>query len=259
MRIDSPWKTLTAVALGTALAPLDTAVNIAFPAITEAFAIPVPTIQWVVVCYVLTYAGLLLNFGRWADISGHRKVLILGLVWSIFALVLCALAPSYEWLLFFRVLQGVGSALVLAASPALVTLAFPVQARSKAVAAYGFCYAAAFAIGPLVGGILIEHWGWAAVFWFRVPLAAVALLLSLFLLSETAKKTISSQRYFDLLGGISLSAMIVCLLLAINRAGAGDAPALIVGMLVLAITIGLLFIRQELRCPQPIVDLSLFH
>lgn len=251
------YKALAAVALGAALAPLDTAVNIAFPAITEAFAVPVSAIQWIVVCYVLTYASLLLNFGRWADISGHRKVFLLGLVWSIFALILCALAPAYEWLLFFRILQGIGSAMVLASGPALVTLAFAAGARSKAVAAYGFFFAAAFALGPLIGGVIVEHWGWAAVFWFRVPLAGLALLLSVSLLTEAPPGHVHKQ-HFDVPGGIALSCMIVSLLLAVNRASAGDFPAAL-GIAAVAAVAGVTFIRQELRCAQPVFDLALFR
>src|SRR5262249_58303367 len=83
------WLALLIVSLGAAVGPLDTAVNIAFPAITTAFGIAVTTVQWVVICYVLTYASLLLGCGRLGDVIGHKRVLLLGLGWSTLSLFLC--------------------------------------------------------------------------------------------------------------------------------------------------------------------------
>src|SRR3954447_22905305 len=94
---------LVPLGLGISVVPLDTAVNIAFPDITGSFGLPIPTIQWVVICYVLTHAGLMLAFGRVGDISGHASVFRAGLAWNIAAFLLCAAAPSFTALLFFRV------------------------------------------------------------------------------------------------------------------------------------------------------------
>jgi MFS family permease len=96
------WLTLGIVGLGVATGPLDSAVNIAFPAITQAFAISLPTIQWVIICYVLTYASLLLSCGRLGDVVGHRRVFLVGLGWSAVSLVLCGAAPTFGWFLAAR-------------------------------------------------------------------------------------------------------------------------------------------------------------
>src|SRR5271156_2848075 len=109
----SATRHLVAIGLGTAVVPLDTAVNIAFPAITRGLGLAIGDIQWVVISYVLTYASLLLVFGRLGDRLGHGAIFRIGLVWSVVALALCALAPSFAWLLVCRILQGIGSALVL--------------------------------------------------------------------------------------------------------------------------------------------------
>src|SRR5215510_15781960 len=114
------WLRLVLVGLGTAVVPLDTAVNIAFPDITTSFGLPIEAIQWVVICYVLTYTSLMLAFGRVGDIFGHGRVFRAGLLWSAMALLLCAVAPAYGWLLFFRVLQGIGAGLVISVAPAFV-------------------------------------------------------------------------------------------------------------------------------------------
>ena len=182
MHIDLAWRTLLVASLGASLAPLDSAVNIALPAITQAFAVPVPAIQWVIICYVSTYAILVINFGRWGDASSHRNIFILGTLWSSGGLIFCAIATDYQSLIIARIAQGIGTALVLAVSPALVTLAFPIQQQTKVLATYNFLFAAAFAIGPLVGGWLIQLAGWSAVFWFRVPIALVSALLAWWLL-----------------------------------------------------------------------------
>ena len=165
------------VGLGTSVVPLDTAVNIAFPTITAGFALPIQMIQWVVICYVLTYSSLMLAFGRVGDIFSHGRVFRIGLLWSGAAFLLCAVAPSYNWLLFCRFLQGIGASLIVSCAPALVLELFPEERRSRAVGAFALIYAVGSAAGPLVGGALVAQWGWPAVFWFRAPIALTALLL----------------------------------------------------------------------------------
>ncbi len=169
---------LLPIALGTLVAPLDTAVNIAFPGITQAFGLPVSAIQWVVVCYVLVYGCLLLACGRVGDIYGHATVFRLGLAWSAAAYLLCAWAPSYGWLLACRAMQGIGAALVLSCGPALATAMFAEYLRPRALGAYAMVIALGGALGPMLGGVLVQVWGWEAVFWFRAPIALLALALS---------------------------------------------------------------------------------
>src|SRR6266700_2856829 len=167
---------LLLVGLGTSVVPLDTAVNIGFPAITGSFSLPIQMIQWVVICYVLTYASLMLAFGRVGDIFSHGRVFRIGLLWSSAAYLLCAVAPSYGWLLFCRFLQGIGASLIVSCAPALVIGLFPESKRSRAVGVFTLMYAVGSAAGPLLGGVLVEIWGWPAVFWFRAPIAMTALL-----------------------------------------------------------------------------------
>ena len=107
------------------MVPLDSAVNIAFPDITGSFGLPIAMIQWVIIAYVLTHAGLMLAFGRVGDIWSHSGVFRAGLAWSTAAFLLCAAAPSFGWLLFARVMQGVGAGLVLSCAPVLVTSFIP--------------------------------------------------------------------------------------------------------------------------------------
>ena len=173
----TPFAGLFVVSLGASLATMDLAVNVAFPSISAAFDLETRSIRWVVICYVLTYSSLMLAFGKLGDRVGHRRVFRAGLVVSVLAYVLCALAADYPSLLAARIVQGVATALVLSCAPALATLLFDESRRVRALGGYGSLTSLASALAPLVGGASIAALGWSGVFWFRVPLAALALLL----------------------------------------------------------------------------------
>src|SRR5580704_2206572 len=130
-----PWQ-VAMVGLGTAATQLDTSVNIAFPAITRGFGLAIADIQWVVICYVLTYASLLLALGRIGDTVGHALVFRIGLLWSTVALLLVGWSPSFGAMLLFRCLQGIGAALVLSCSAALVISLYGERLRSYALGIY---------------------------------------------------------------------------------------------------------------------------
>lgn len=254
----SRWLTLGSVGLGVAIGPLDSAVNIAFPAITAAFSIPLPDIQWVIICYALTYASLLLVFGRLGDIVGHRRVFVFGLSWSVISFVLCGMAPTFGWFLLFRGLQGVGTALVLSCGPALVTLAFSEEERGKILGLYNMLFAIAHALGPLTGGLLVTRWGWSAVYYFRAPLALLSAIL-LLILGPPATRVKDGQR-FDIPGAIALTFTLVSFLLGFNRAQhlgwlSGSA------LLLYGLACGSLafFVWHETHSAEPVIDLGLFR
>src|SRR5262245_401694 len=252
------WLAPLIVSLGVAIGPLDTAVNIAFPAITTAFGIAVTTVQWVVICYVLTYASLLLGCGRLGDVIGHKRVLLLGLGWSALSLFLCGWAPTFGWFLVFRSMQGIGTALVLSCAPALVTLAFPEAERGTVVGVYTLLAAVASTLGPLLGGQLVALWGWSAVFYFRVPIALSAAVLTVFWVRQPV--AVAPGQRFDSIGALTLTAAIAGVLLALNqsnRLGWLALPALLVGGGA-GSCLGL-FIWHELRCAEPVLDLRLFR
>jgi len=239
------------VGLGTAVVPLDTAVNIAFPAITRGFALATTDIQWVVICYVLTYSALTLALGRIGDIYGHVRVFRAGLLWSTVALALCALAPTFATLLVARFLQGIGAALILSCGPALATAAYGETRRSRALGVYFMMFAAASTLGPWVGGALVQQWDWPAVFAFRVPIAALALLLSWGLPAPQP----GAREPFDFLGAVLLAAALTAMLLTFNRIGEPAAmPLALVALAVFAA-----FFRHEARSKNPIIDPSVFR
>jgi len=165
------------IGLGVSLVPLDFSVNVAFPAITNAFLLPTQSIRWIPFSYVLTYGLLVIGFGALGDRLGHVHIFRAGLVLAIFALSMCALAPNYHLLIAARILQGISAAIVLSCAPAMVTFLYAESKRTKALSIYGSMTAVAGVIAPLIGGFLIAWVDWPGVFWFRVPIAILSLLL----------------------------------------------------------------------------------
>ncbi len=252
-----PRMRLVLVGLGISVVPLDTAVNISFPDITGSFGLPIAMIQWVVICYVLTHAGLMLAFGRIGDMWGHGRVFRAGLLWSVVAFLLCSSAQSFGWLLFCRFLQGIGAGLIISCAPALVTGLYPEARRSHALGIFTLMFAVGSASGPLIGGALVARYGWPSVFWFRAPIALTSLLLLRGLPRAAGDRR--DQR-FDNFGAVLLAVGLASLLLALNavpRLKTGDYLA--VFLLPVACVSLVTFVWWEGRAAQPIVRVELFR
>ncbi|MDO9296298.1 MFS transporter [Bradyrhizobium sp.] len=245
------WQ-IAMIGLGTATTQLDTAVNIAFPAITRGFDLGISDIQWVVICYVLAYASLLLALGRIGDTIGHAVVYRTGLVCSAVAFLLVGYAPSYGAMLAFRCMQGIGAALVLSCGAALVTSLYGEQQRSRALGIYTMMMALGLMLGPLLGGVLVAIWDWPAVFWFRIPIAIAALLL---LRGLPASQPHGSREPFDIPGGIALALGLVTMLMAFNRIR--ELSAIWLGLLSALAFAG--FIFRQSRAARPIIDFAVFR
>jgi MFS family permease len=171
----STSRPLLVAALGVLTVFLDSAVNIAFPAISAAFGVPDTSIQWVVLTYVVTFAGALIPAGRLADRAGHGRVFRAGLALTGLTHALCGLAPAWGWLLGARILQGLGAALVMASAPALVTLSTDASRHGRALGQLGLAASLGMVLGPLAGGALVGALGWRVVYLGRLPLVALAL------------------------------------------------------------------------------------
>jgi MFS family permease len=150
-------------------------VNVAFPAMAAAFAIPPEQVRWVIVCYVLAYAVLSFVGGTLGDVVGHARVFRLGLAGSAAGFALAALAPTFGWLLAGRVVQGLSAGLVYGTTPALVTLGLAEAGRTRALGFLAAAIGLANSLGPVLAGWLVAQHGWPAVFLVRAPLAVLAL------------------------------------------------------------------------------------
>lgn len=262
-RVDAPGRRMFVVAcLGGALSSLDSTVNIAFPAIIDGFDVDVSALQWVVVSYVLTYAALLLPFGRLADRAGHRRTLVLGCVVSAAAVTSCAVAPTFGVFLGGRIVQGVGIALVLASAPALITLSVPEHRRARSLGLFQMSVAAGFVAGPPLGGVLLALWDWPAVYLFRVPVALGIVALATLRLAGPAPAvpTAGSPAPSDLPGAVTFAGgLAAALLVASTGSQLGWASPAAVGLVLVAVGVLGAFVAVERRAPAPLVDLSLLR
>jgi MFS family permease len=163
-------------AVGALVISLDSTMNIAFPAIAAAFAVPPERVRWVIVCYVLVYALLSLVAGALADRVGHGRVFRLGLALSVIAFVMGGLAPTFGWLLIARVLQGLGGGCVYGTAPGLVTLGVASDQRGRALGFLAAAMGLGLTVGPVIAGVLVDAFGWRAVFHLRVPLMLATLI-----------------------------------------------------------------------------------
>jgi MFS family permease len=252
----APLWPLLVVGLGTLVVPLDSAVNIDFPFIVRHFDLPIPMIQWVVISYTLTQTSLLLVFGRIGDMLGYRRIFLVGTGWSTLAFLACALAPSYPVLLAARVAQGIGAGLILSCGPALATSLFPEAMRTRTLGIYTMMFGIGGALGPSVFGLLVERFGWSAVFGFRAPIALAAFLLAWKLPVPSRP---AHREAFDAAGGTFLALGLSFMLLALNQAHRlaemSPWPVLCIGLSVAGFV---LFARQERRCTRPIINLRYF-
>lgn len=241
--------------LSALLGSLDSAINIGFPAITGAFSLEVTAIQWVIVGYVLTHASLLLGCGGLADLWGHERVLIYGLLVSAVGFACCGSAPSYGWLVGGRMIQGVGAALVFATAPALVTLAVPAEGRGRALGVYQMSNAVGYAIGPLIGGILIDTLGWRATFLFRVAPALLLAALAAGKLPVLGTRKDSAR--FNFLGALTLAAGVAgCLLTPSQARALGWSSPQVVMLAAASLACFAGFVVVKYRAPAPMVALT---
>ena len=251
----SAWR-VSVVGLGTLVVPSDSSVNVAFPAIIGFFHLPMTEIRWVPIVYMLAQTSLMLIFGRVGDIVGYRRLFLTGLAVSGAGLLGCAIAHSYDVLLAGRAVQGIGGGLLLACGPALVLRGEPEAARARVLGSYTMLYSLGFVVGPVVAGPLIKHFGWQSVYWFRVPIAAVAFLAAWTL---PASEPPTGIQRFDLAGAILLALGLTFALLGLDRLHvAAVAPLWPLGLGVLATMVLWAFVRQEQRAPQPIIAMQSF-
>jgi MFS family permease len=166
-------------AAGAFVVSLDSMMNIAFPAMATAFAVPPETVRWIIIGYTGTYAIMAFAGGAAADVVGHLRVFRIGIALTALAFLAGALAPGIGWLLAARVLQGVAGGLVYGTAPGIVTLAVAPEHRGRALGAFNAAMALGFAIGPLPAGALVDAFGWRAVFVARLPLAAAVFAATL--------------------------------------------------------------------------------
>jgi EmrB/QacA subfamily drug resistance transporter len=247
---------LAATILGSSLAFIDgTVVNVALPALQTALNATVSDVQWVVESYALLLASLLLVGGSLGDLYGRRKIFVWGVLLFALASAGCGVAPAISWLIFARAVQGVGAALLVPGSLAVISASFPSTERGRAIGTWSGFTAITAAIGPVLGGWLVQHASWRWVFFINVPIAVIVVVLTLWKVPESRNTEISRQLDWQgaLLATFGLGAVTFALIELPKRGAAAG----IVGVVGLGALAG--FCVVELRSPSPMVSLSLFR
>ncbi|SFA99465.1 drug resistance transporter, EmrB/QacA subfamily [Collimonas sp. OK607] len=253
-----PW-VLSATILASSMVFIDgTVVNVALPALQRAFGASATDVQWVVESYALFLAALLLVGGSAGDRFGRRRVFTLGVGLFAVASVWCGLTGNVMQLIFARAVQGIGGALLVPGSLALISASFPEIERGKAIGTWSGYTAITAAIGPVVGGFLIEHVSWRLAFLINVPLALLVIILTFRYVPESRDPRASGS--LDWTGAALASIGLGCLVYGlIESSNKGWSDVAVITTLVLAVLMIAVFIRVELRHPAPMLPLRLFH
>ena len=247
---------LLATILGSGLAGIDaTVVNVALPAIGESFDSSFTTLQWTVTAYSFTLAAFILLGGGLGDRLGRRRVFVVGVVWFASASLLCGIAPSAGVLVAARALQGVGAALLTPGSLAMLQASFVPDDRARAIGAWSGLGGVATAVGPFLGGWLVDVASWRWVFWINLPLAALVVWIAARHVPES--RDVHATRGLDLAGAALGALTLGGLSFGLIEAGAGGALALPAGLL--GVLAGVAFVVVERRAAHPMLPPDVFR
>ena len=249
---------LVATILASSMAFIDgTVVNVALPALQANLNATIMDVQWVIEAYSLLLAALLLVGGSLGDHYGRRRVFLAGVALFAVASAWCGLAANIGQLIVARAAQGLGAALLVPGSLAIISSSFPVNERGRAIGTWSGFSAITTAIGPVMGGWLIEHVSWRAVFFINVPIALLVILISLRSVPESSDKESKGLDWWGaILGALGLGALVYGLIES-SRLGFDDRSVLVA--LVAAAVLLALFLIIETRVSNPMLPLALFR
>ena len=247
---------LIATILGSSMAFIDgTVVNVALPAVQAALHATASDLQWVVESYALLLASLLLLGGSLSDLYGRRRVFVIGVLAFAISSAWCGFASSIEFLILARAFQGIGAALLVPGSLALISSSFLASERGRAIGTWSGFTAITTAIGPVLGGWLVEHGSWRWVFFINIPIAIVVVTLTLLYVSESRNE--QAKRVLDWQGATLATIGLGATTFALIEAPHGGRIVWVMGVIgVGALTAFLLF---ESRSAAPTVSLKLFR
>ncbi len=248
---------LAATILGSSMAFIDgTVVNVALPALQSAFHASVVDVQWVVESYGLFLAALILVGGSLGDLFGRRKIFLAGVFVFAAASAACGLSANIRQLIVARSVQGVGAALLVPGSLAIISTSFDEKTRGRAIGTWSGFTAITTAIGPVLGGWLVQHASWRWVFLINLPLAAAVIVISRWKIPESRNAAIQSV---DWLGGVlaifGLGGLVSGLLESVNL---GWKNPFVYGSLMAGVACLIFFVRVEVKAASPMLPLSIF-
>lgn len=253
------WMILAAVSLALFMGTVDgTIVNVALPTLLQDFNTDLPTLQWVVLAFLLGLSVLMLSVGRLADMAGKKRIFSIGLVIFVAGSILCGLSPTVYALIASRLVQSIGAAMIVALGVAIVTETWPPQERGRAIGFSAGVMSLGIVAGPTLGGLIISALGWHWIFFVNIPLGVVALLMVWRYVPPLRPK--AQHERFDFLGAGVLGLGLLAFLLALTvgqRAGFSAPPILV--LFALAAVCAFAFVAVERRVRSPMIELGLFR
>jgi EmrB/QacA subfamily drug resistance transporter len=248
---------IAATVLGSGIAFLDgTVVNVALPTIGEDLGADLSGLQWILDSYLVTLSALLLLGGALGDVYGRRKVFVIGLISFSAASVLCGIAPNTGFLIAARALQGAAAALLVPGSLAIISASFHADDRGRAVGAWSGLAGISGALGPFLGGWLVDAVSWRFVFFINLPIAAVAVAITLRHVPESSDP--QGIRHIDLPGAVLASIGLAGVAYALIEGAVELGPAEI-GAAILGVAALIGFVVTEARSPNPMLPLEIFR
>ena len=253
------WKALLTVGLGIVLSTLDgSIITLAFPELTRVFNADLTEVMWITIAYILVSSGLMLTFGKLSDYLGRKRIFTAGTAVFTIGLAACSVAQSLEQIILFRVIQAVGTTMIMGCSSAIITDAFPDSERGRGLGLLGAAVYLGFILGPALGGFLLEWLDWRAIFYLRIPPGILAFAVSWLLLRKDTSKR--EKINLDLWGTFTSFAGLFCLLFGITQVKASGLLSPRAMILIGAGFIFLyLFLIVEKRVKEPIFSLGLFR
>ncbi len=253
------WLAMLGIGMGVLMFTIDTsAVNIVLPTLVQTLNTTFATIQWVVLSYLLVITALVLGAARLGDMFGKKRLYLGGLVVFTISSMLCGLAPGVYFLIGFRGLQGLGAVFISALGAAIITEVFPDSERGRALGIIGAIVSLGVALGPTVGGLLIEIAGWRTIFWVNIPIGIIATFIIIRFVPDSKGSGIKQR--FDALGALIMTVTLTCFALGMTdgqNQGFGSGTTL---ALLTTAAIGLAcFLALEARIKQPMLDLKIFR
>jgi DHA2 family multidrug resistance protein-like MFS transporter len=251
------WVVLVVLCVSLLLVALDaTVLHVAVPAVSEDLRPGAIELLWIVDVYPLVCASLLILFGTLGDRVGRRRILLLGYGLFGVASAMAALADTAQVLILARALLGVGGAMIMPATLSILRQVFPDRReRALAIGIWSAVAAVGAAIGPLLGGFLLEHFWWGSVFLVNIPLMLVSLPIGRLLLPESRG---DRNGPWDVVGALLAAAGLFALVLGVKRLGGGELGPFTVVPLLLGTVLIVLFVRRQRRLTHPLVDLRMF-
>jgi EmrB/QacA subfamily drug resistance transporter len=256
---NAKWFTLAAACFALFMAMLDNlVVNVALPTIQRDLDASTSQLQWIVSAYTLVFASLQITGGGFGDRFGRKRWFLIGLALFTASSAMAAFVNTIEQLILARALQGVGAALIMPLTLSLIAAAFPPAERGRALGIWGAVSVSSIALGPVVGGAIVEYFTWPWIFLINVPIGIVALLVSQAVVRES--RDTSGQAAIDIPGTLLITGAIASLTWALIEAGErGWSDSMILAGFALSAVLGVIFVLVELRTENPMVPLRFFR